>query len=105
MEDNKRLIDVIYALQQIEVGENENGGQFQTDSSHIKDFLNVLPTVDAVEVVHARWERFEEISGNIGLSCSACGWKDYHHGRYKGNWLNYCPLCGAKMDGEKNNEK
>ena len=59
------------------------------------------PTVDAVEVVHGRWERFEEISGNIGLLCSVCGWRDYHHGRFKGNWFSYCPNCGAKMDGER----
>ena len=60
--------------------------------------LDMSPSLDAVEVVHGRWKRFEEISSNIGVSCSACGWKDYHHGRYKNNLYNYCPNCGAKMD-------
>ena len=40
--------------QQIDVGEKDNGGQFQTDSYHIKDFLKALPTVDAVEVVRCK---------------------------------------------------
>ena len=54
MATEKRLIDVNYALQQIEIGELENGGTFPTESSCIKDFLNVLPTVDAVEVVRCK---------------------------------------------------
>ena len=56
------------------------------------------PTVDAVPVVHGQWERFKTISGNIGVLCSTCGWKDYHHGRFKRNLFPYCPNCGAKMD-------
>lgn len=61
--------------------------------------LDNVPTIDAAPVVHGRWERFEEISGSIGVSCSACRWKDYTHGKYKGNLFHYCPSCGAKMDG------
>ena len=95
MENEERLIDINYAIQQIETGEIENGGSFQTDSSHMKDFLRVLPVV---KLGKGKWERFEELGGNIGVSCSACGWKDYRHGRYKGNLFRYCPLCGAKMD-------
>lgn len=94
MKNEERLIDVNYAIQQIETGEIENGGNFQTDSSHVKDFLRVLPVV---KLEKGKWEHFEEFGGNIGVSCSACGWKDYHHGRYSGNLFRYCPKCGAKM--------
>lgn len=52
-------------------------------------------------IKHGRWKRFEEIGGNIGVSCSACRWKDYQHGKYKSNLYNYCPNCGAKMDAEE----
>lgn len=55
-------------------------------------------------IKHGRWKRFEEIGGNIGVSCSACRWKDYQHGKYKSNLYNYCPNCGAKMDAEEEKE-
>lgn len=66
----------------------------------IENAIKNAPTVDAVPVVHGRWERFETIIGNIGVLCSICGWKDYHHGRFKRNLFPYCPNCGAKMDGD-----
>lgn len=96
LENEKRLIDANYALQQIEVGENENGGQFQTDSSHIKDFLNVLPTVDAVEVMHGRWVHNKPWL--FGFECDQCGKWILPEGT-NGD-MNYCPNCGAKMDGK-----
>lgn len=97
-----KLIDLEYALKQIEIGEFEHRGIFESDSSHIKDFLNALPTVDIVEVVHGRWERMvgmmpPEYHGRH--KCSCCGvkaldWKFYEE------LSNYCPNCGAKMDGD-----
>ena len=52
------------------------------------------PTVDAVEVVHGRWKHIHV--GGIGYipACSECGWHDSE--------TNYCPNCGAKMDGDAN---
>lgn len=44
------------------------------------------PTVDAVPVVHGRW---------IDEHCSECGAYVFH-----GDVANYCPHCGAKMDGD-----
>ena len=90
----KRLIDVNYALQQLKLGELEHGGKFETDSSHVIDFIDVLPTVDAVEVVHGRW-----IWATLGdgyfktLICSECCESEGAR-----EWYKYCPHCGAKMD-------
>ena len=53
------------------------------------------PTVDAVEVVHGRWiEKYHDnpLGGYYLGHCSVC---DEPDGRKK----NYCPNCGAKMDG------
>lgn len=65
------------------------------------------PTVDAVEVVHGRWLTLEEYAEKIGAD----------HTGYPGGWSfcsvceqqmrtiygwNYCPNCGAKMDGDGN---
>ena len=49
------------------------------------------PTVDAVEVVHARWIKrpYERI-------CPVC--KDRHSYYGWAEW-NFCKNCGAKMDG------
>lgn len=51
---------------------------------------------EIVPVVHGRWEKF-----NLGiydfalrLRCSNCQQAVYENG------FNYCPNCGAKMDGE-----
>ena len=55
-----------------------------------------FPTVDAAPVVHGRWEKTEYYGW---IRCDKC--KDvYIEEGYLGNgkW-NYCPNCGAKMDG------
>ena len=59
-----------------------------------------MPTVDAVEVVHGRWETVSSMLGY--LCCSQC--KDVYIWETwlgDGKW-NYCPNCGAKMDGDVN---
>ena len=62
--------------------------------------LRNAPTVDAVEVVHGRWEEATEQDEELGeidsFKCSVCG---------KLSWFetNYCPNCGARMmDGDGN---
>ena len=57
------------------------------------------PTVDAVEVVHGRWEFVEQRfyhGGFVNLfRCSECKVAT-------DKASNYCPNCGAKMDGVGN---
>lgn len=63
--------------------------------------LNLLPIVDAVEVVHGRWittlvpDGYVQKASRLRKQCSVCGWTNAC--RYK-----YCPNCGAKMDGDGN---
>ena len=92
----------------------------------VSDWLDEEPTVDAVEVVHGRWELTAHKEScncrwNVKAECSEC-----HHRKgevYAGFFLgfsddvvrdtildnaksvkldNYCPNCGAKMDGDGN---
>ena len=55
------------------------------------------PSVDVVPVVHGRWieRRAPHAMGGNSAKCSACN----KSVQYLGNPLNYCPNCGAKMDG------
>ena len=64
------------------------------------------PTVDAVEVVHGRWKpRPHHKFNSEGILikycdfyyCSECGTERPMVPPY-----NYCPNCGAKMDGDGN---
>lgn len=57
----------------------------------IRRVIDEAPTVDAVEVVHGKW-RLIDFGGNV--ECSVC--REISDEEY-----NYCPYCGAKMDGEK----
>ena len=71
------------------------------------DVFAEVPTADVVEVKHGEWiktDRGIRKSVNTGQSmrvyacdCSCCG---YHTGN-QGTEFNYCPRCGAKMDGVK----
>ena len=59
-----------------------------------KEIVDRAPTVDAVEVVHGRWiHRPDE------RRCPFCG---YHYSYFGGKDYNYCPNCGAQMDGDNN---
>ena len=81
------------------------GGCFPKNEWFIKaEDLFSAPTVDAVEVVHGRWihDQVEWSSPFIDsqpiwadvMQCSVC--KEYIEGSHG---TNYCPNCGAKMDG------
>ena len=63
------------------------------------EIIDEQPTVDAVEVVHGRcvYVRDEELIDH--WECSVCG--RYIPWEYHLDW-NYCPNCGAKMDGDGN---
>lgn len=101
-----RLIDADNALElfQAEYQNTENlikQGEKQLDSlaegyteaAHIIKYIS--PTVDAVPVVHGRWENGNPI-------CPVCG-KDKFRGLDADIWCDwlpdFCPNCGARMDG------
>lgn len=59
--------------------------------------IDEAPTVDAVPVVHGRWELVKLWTGFETLYCSECN--------YETNiGSNYCPACGARMDAERKEE-
>ena len=58
-----------------------------------------LPPADVALVVHAYWipQKENHEFKEAWMKCSACG---YPVSRWTGN-TNFCPNCGAKMDGEE----
>ena len=65
--------------------------------------IRELPAADVAEVRHGRWiDAYPDIEPNpmfmYGI-CSECG---FEQGISK--YLNYCPNCGARMDGGKDDE-
>ena len=90
MTNEKRLIDVNALLAEydrVHVGEPGKARKLIEDA----------PTVDAVEVVHGRWE-YRMVDPDYRYykhECSICGFDGE-------DFYRYCPNCGAKMDGDGN---
>ena len=67
------------------------------------EILMKAPTVEAVEVVHGKWIGLEYDGYADGFpvydlwECSSC--RDEFCGEDVPDMYNYCPNCGAKMDG------
>ena len=57
----------------------------------LAEFIDNQPTADVVEVKHGEWEYYSTTM----MECSVCKRHTPRH-RY-----DFCPHCGAKMDGEK----
>lgn len=69
------------------------GGCSALDRDSVEDAIMEAPSADVVEVNHGEWIVLE---AEIGLySCSLC-----EHKILRAE-CNYCPKCGAKMDGGK----
>lgn len=68
--------------------------------------LDDMPTIDYAPVRHGKWikDKDDLYWGNhfIHLNCSLCG-GEAHINRFGTAYIlsNYCPNCGAKMDGGK----
>ena len=57
----------------------------------IKNTINSIPAADVTPVVHGRWIMHDDEFG-LTCECSVCHIETMGDG-------NYCPNCGAKMDG------
>jgi hypothetical protein len=97
MANEKRLIYAgeIYELfyKQVEYGATDLMDAFE-------DALEDAQTADAVEVVHGRW--IEDGYYGNPFVCSHCGREGCYSGDFMNKqyyYTNYCPNCGAKMDG------
>lgn len=65
-----------------------------------KDAVDLMPTVDAVPVVHGKWVEKTGVLNDATFwwyECSECGDRPLKH--YGSDCLSrFCPNCGALMD-------
>lgn len=104
METKKRLIDanlIVVPKYDMRGRDLFNQGYCQGKIDGILEVKALAPTVDAAEIVHSQWDTvFYESHGTLATYshlCPVCKYF-YRDTRFKGH--NYCPSCGAKMDGD-----
>ena len=75
------------------------------DLIHAEDAVNAVSAADVVEVVHGKWIWDGESRREYPYKCSECGKIDFYAFLYDSETRkykqqdNFCPNCGAKMDG------
>ena len=99
MATEKRLIDANALMGHIGEEYDLNYGEIQTDPIKFFQMVEDAPTVDAVEVVHGQWVSDK---ADILFHCSVCETQISTDWDYDDLYWNYCPNCGAKMDGDGN---
>ena len=90
MANEKRLIDANALIKEA----NAEGAYGYVDAKQIAD----APTIDAVEVRHGYWIP----AMHIGDCCYRCSECQFLRDAYLLDIGNYCPNCGARMEGDVN---
>lgn len=98
-----------YSIMYWENGEMNIGfSSYKLD--YVRRWLNeefeVNRNADVAPVVHGRWDdsgRYTFPSGAAAVRCTNCGCA-LTESEYRLNNWNYCPVCGAKMDGGTDND-
>lgn len=109
-----RLIDAdaeIEAIKKYACNDCESYDGIKCRSCWADDLISWIedaPKLDAVEVVHGRWEDCSD-KDEIGMNlrCVVCGGRADSFVGGTEDWYclwkpNFCPHCGAKMDGDGN---
>lgn len=99
MANEARLIDANAMMGEVYDSDEKHGNDVW-HTVDIEYLVMAQPTVDAVEVVHGRWESRTDLFGFV--RCSACKDCNIYDKWADGKKWNYCPHCGAKMDGDGN---
>ena len=111
MATEKRLIDANELIENAQWFEEYIEGQEVAFKYIDLEDVENAHTVDAVEVVHGRWEdMYDGKYDNHRFRCSVCKEKSLFKDKRDvlGNWIqvqaltDYCPNCGAKMGGDWN---
>lgn len=86
--------------------ELDNGKPWDGHTSKDVRRLFSIPAADVAPVVHGRWDdsgRYTFPGGSTAVRCTECGCA-LTVSEFRLNRWNYCPVCGAKMDGSEISE-
>ena len=72
---------------------NSDGAYGYVDAKQISE----APTIDAMLVRHGQWKTTSNRPDTLICSICKCGFDMWKHDPH-----NFCPNCGAKMDGDEN---
>lgn len=67
-------------------------------SVDVRRIICESPIIDAKPARHGRWVKSGYACGESEWTCTVCGNKEW---RTSSSRLKWCPHCGAKMDGGK----
>lgn len=101
MATEKRLIDANVFAEHLERMAKTTYPNLLPGLLEAADFArDFIPTVDAVEVVHGRWEQVQRWATKAKYRCSVCGREIMSATKVNIEKYPYCH-CGAKMDGDR----
>ena len=66
--------------------------------------IDAMPTADVQEIRHGHWiKKNLDAFRKVECSCSMCGWSgvENYDSYVDIHDFEFCPYCGAKMDGEE----
>lgn len=75
---------------------------FKTVYKDLAEFINSIPAADVAPVRHGRWIWHSEERGYLCSECRSGCLLNYESDWHESDW---CPHCGAKMDGGTQNEQ
>ena len=91
---------VLFEMDDYFNGTNPDGDE-QIGVLKMRRLVRTYPAADVAPVVHGRWIEKEEPYFDVIYDCSACGESFcFIEGNPSNNLYNYCPNCGARMDGD-----
>ena len=97
MTDYIRRIDAVKIAEKYGIANGSVLGRHTGLADCIARDISELPAADVAEVVHAKWVD-NGIPDSILSGCSVCGFTCGSSSFF------YCPKCGARMDGGKDDE-
>lgn len=91
----KKYIELEAVIAAIEKPKVTPGGViFDALKKACQEEVRNLPAADVVEVRHGHWTKCREGLSSFSAKCSECTKRTLSYFHY-----NYCPNCGAKMEG------
>lgn len=103
--EREALENELYRQLKFLIAEYGEHDQYTSGFDDAMDKVEKFPAADVVPVVHGRWGEYETFpltQSLNGYPCSKCG---THFSSSQIVFMNYCPNCGAKMDGEEQDDE